>query len=257
MNEWSERTLHLVEEEDYLDKLQEIYPHEEGARDVDQLVLDAIRDSFQRQDEKRLLDQLLNLEKFPYKDSYVGFLRKDRAAIERNPQTVQRICNRLYAMGIDGVINGATQPKEANTRRGNQFSNWTRNKFLWSGLAEFRNSKHGIVMLDATELDARNFCNTELGIGISKRPDMVAKSGHHCIIGEAKFLSSTGGNQGRAFDDGIALATNTSGRAFKVFVLDGVHWIEKGSEQHKRIKFGNAAIFSILLLQDYLNSIPQ
>ena len=30
MNKWSERTLHLVREHDYLDRLQEIYPHEEG-----------------------------------------------------------------------------------------------------------------------------------------------------------------------------------------------------------------------------------
>jgi len=35
MNEWSRRTLHLVETQDYLDKLQEIYPNEEGERDVE------------------------------------------------------------------------------------------------------------------------------------------------------------------------------------------------------------------------------
>lgn len=45
--------------------------------------------------------------------------------------------------------------------------------------------------------------------------------------------------------------------AYKVFILDGIHWIERGSEQHRRIKYGSAAIFSVLLLHDYLKSIPQ
>ena len=112
-------------------------------------------------------------------------------------------------------------------------------------------------MLDATELEARNFCNTEMGIGISKRPDMVAKSGRRYVVGEAKFLSSTGGNQGRAFDDGMGLAMNSSGSAFKVFILDGIHWIESGSEQHKRIEHSTAAVFSALLLREFLDAVHQ
>jgi len=255
MNEWAKRTLQLVMEQDYLDKLQKVYPHEEGERDVAQSTLDSIRQSFEKRNEKVLLNQLLSLEKFPYKDSYIGFLRKDRTAIERNPETVKRICDRLYAMGIEGIISGITQSKEANTRRGNQFSDWAKSHFTWVGLDEFKKSTQGIIMLNATELEARNFCNTVMGIGISKRPDMVAKAGHHYIVGEAKFLSSTGGNQGRAFDDGMGLATNSSGNAHKVFLLDGIHWIERGSDQYKRIEYGTAAVFSVLLLHDYLKSI--
>jgi len=247
----------LVNNQDYLDRLQQVYPHEEGERDIDQNTLDSIRQSFEERDNIALLNKLLNLDKFPYKDSYVAFLRKDRTAIERNPRTVHRICDRLYAMGIDDVIEGATRPKEANTRRGNQFRAWARRNFDWVDMRRFQFSQAGVVMLDATELEARNFCNTVMGVGISKRPDIVAKSGRRYIIGEAKFLSSTGGNQGRAFDDGMLLANNSSGNAFKVFVLDGIHWIEAGSEQHHRIEYGTAAIFSVLLLQEFLDNVPQ
>lgn len=255
MNEWSRRTLDLVNNQDYLDRLQDIYPHEEGERDIDQNILDAIRQSFAEHDDTMLLHKLLNLDKFPYKDSYVAFLRKDRTAIERNPQTVRRICARLYAMGIDNVIEGVTQPKEANTRRGNQFRDWAKSNFQWVDIHSFQLSQEGITMLDATELEARNFCNTVMGVGISKRPDIVAKSGRRYVIGEAKFLSSTGGNQGRAFDDGMLLATNSSGNAFKVFVLDGIHWIETGADQHHRIEYGTSAVFSALLLQEFLDSV--
>jgi hypothetical protein len=257
MNEWSKRTLHLVDEEDYLDRLQQAYPHEEGERDISQKVLSSIRQSFVQRDDLALLDKLLNLKKFPYKDSYVAFLRKDRAAIDRNPQTVRRICGRLYDMGIDDLIEGVKQPKEANARRGNQFRDWAKRNFKWVNVDEFRSSRQGIVMLDATEAEARDFCNTEMGVGISKRPDIVVKSGRRYVIGEAKFLSATGGNQGRGFDDGMKLANNTSGNAFKIFVLDGIHWIERGSSQYKMIEYGTAAIFSVLLLHDFLNNVPQ
>lgn len=255
MNEWSTRTLDLVNNQNYLDKLQEVYPHEEGERDVDPDALDAIRQSFADGDDSALLDQLLNLEKFPYKDSYIAFLRSDRGAIERNPQTVQRISDYLYEMGIEGVIAGVIQPKEANTRRGNQFRSWARDNFNWVSLLEFQASRQGIVMLNATELEARNFCNTVMGVGISKRPDIVAKSGRRYTIGEAKFLSDIGGNQRNSFRDGMSLATNTSGDAFKIFVLDGVHWISTGSGQFREIEYGTAAVFSALLLQDFLESI--
>lgn len=257
MNEWSQRTLHLVTSQDYLDKLQQIYPHREGERDVAVNALDSIRQSFEDRDEIALLNKLLDLEKFPYKDSYVGFLRRDRTAIARNPQTVRRICEKLYEMGIGSIISGVTQSKEANRRRGNQFSAWIRREFEFVDVSQFQSSANGIKMLDATERVARNFCNTVMGVGISKRPDMVAKAGRRYVIGEAKFLSSTGGNQGRAFDDGMGLATNPSGSAYKVFILDGIHWIERGSEQFQRIEYSTSPVFSVLLLREFLLSISQ
>lgn len=255
MNEWSEKTLKLVTSENYLDRLQEIYPHEDAERDVHPTILESIRESFVSKDNAGLLDKLLNLDRFPYKDSYVGFLRKDRTAIQRNPETVTRICDRLYSMGVEGVIQGATSPKEANTRRGNQFRDWLKSKFSVVDMDAFRSSKTGIVALGGSELEGRNFCNTDMGVGISKRPDLVAKTAGKYVVGEAKFLSSAGGNQGRAFDDGITVSNNSSGIALKVFILDGIHWIETGSEQFKKIQYGSTPILSALLLEEYLKSV--
>lgn len=255
MNEWARRTLQLVKEENYLDRLQEIYPHEQGERSFDSSIERRIRRNFQSRKYLSLLNQLLDLEKFPYKDSYVAFLRKDRGSLKRNPRTVERISSTLYEMGIDKIIAGVSQPKEANTRRGQQFKNWAKQNFRWATIEEFKRSTKGILMLDASERQARDFCNKVMGVGISKRPDMVAKTSPKYVIGEAKFLSSSGGNQGRAFDDGMNLANNTSGSAYKVFVLDGIHWIETGSNEYKRIEYGNAAVFSALLLGDFLKSI--
>lgn len=94
-----------------------------------------------------------------------------------------------------------------------------------------------------------------MGVGISKRPDLVAKSGKNHVIGEAKFLSQTGGSQDRGFDDGMALAKKPDGRAYKVFIMDGVYWIETGNAKYKQIEYGSAAVFSVLLLKKYLRSL--
>ena len=251
-NNWSKKTLELVTAKNYLDQLQVVYPHEDGERNVPERILDSIRSAFGKKDLKQLLNQLLDLEKFPYKDSYVGFLRKDREAIDRNPSTVKRICGRLYDMGIENVISGVTQPKEANMRRGNQFTEWVKENFNLIGIEDFVKSNKGITILGATEKEALDFCNKTLRVGISKRPDIVAKAGSKYVIGEAKFLSSSGGNQGRAFDDGIKLAANADGGAYKVFILDGIHWIETGSDQFSRISHSTANIFSTLLLKEFL-----
>ncbi len=255
MNDWSKKTLNLVTTKNYLDKLQEIYPHEEGTRDIDSGAFDAIKTAFAAKDNVSLLNHTLSLQKFPYKDSYVGFLRKDRDAINRNPLTVKRICSRLYATGLDKIIEGATEAKEANRRRGNKFAEWTKKTFRLVDIDEFKRSSSGIILLDASELEAIDFCNREMGVGISKRPDLVAKVGRDYVIGEAKFLSESGGSQDRGFDDGMALAKNPSGKAFKVFIMDGVYWIETGNARYKQIEYGSAAVFSALLLKKYLKSL--
>ena len=254
-NPWSIRSVELVTTQNYLDQLQEIYPQSEGERNTAADVLDRIRESFEARDDNALINRLLDLEKFPTKDSYVGFLRRDRGSIERNPETVDRICNQLYEIGIENVIGGIMQPMEGNRRRGNQFSQWVRDNFDVVGENEFQRSTEGVVVLGATEREALDFCNRVCRVGIAKRPDLVAKAGRTYVIGEAKFLSIHGGSQGRAFEDGITLASNASGNAVKVFLLDGIHWIETGSAQYNRIDNSTANIFSSLLLEDFLNGL--
>jgi hypothetical protein len=78
VNIWSQITLQLVLEKDYLDQLQRIYKHEEGERDITQATIDSITNAFNDADADELLAQLLGLEKFPYKDCYVSFLRRDK-----------------------------------------------------------------------------------------------------------------------------------------------------------------------------------
>lgn len=255
MNEWAKKTIKLAKTQDYLDCLYEIYPNDPVSRQIDFAVLDSIEESFKKRDCVSLLNRLLDLDKFPFKDSYISFLRSDRTAIKRNPKTVERICNILFDMGFDKVKDGIIEPKEANTRRGPQFTNWLKSRFNHVDLDSFINSKNDFIFLEDNEKKILDFCNTELGLGLSKRPDFVAKSKIKYIVGEAKFLSSLGGNQGRGFDDAIKLAANPSGRAYKIALIDGVVWIAAGSQEYKRIEHTNFYVFSALLLEGFLKKL--
>ncbi|MBN2288674.1 MAG: hypothetical protein JXQ83_05030 [Candidatus Glassbacteria bacterium] len=66
MNEWSTRTLEIVRNENYLDRLQHLYPNVEGGlRILDNQTKEMLRESFDRHDCSSLLNTLLDLEKFP------------------------------------------------------------------------------------------------------------------------------------------------------------------------------------------------
>jgi len=129
MNIWAEKTARLAQTQDYLDRLQEIYPVIPGARQVPEKVLAEIRKAFDSGDRLGLLDILLDQEKFPYEESYKKFLKDDRSAIKRNPKTVERICNYLFELGREGIIAGVTAPKAPNQTRGNQFRKWAGENF--------------------------------------------------------------------------------------------------------------------------------
>lgn len=254
MDAWARKTARLAQTGNYLDRLQEIYPVVPKARVVPERAIQEIEGAFKKRDRVSLLKVLLRLERFPYDESYAKYLRADPNAITRNPRTVERICGILFEMGLEKVITGVTAPKEANTRRGTEFKRWAKENFKFVAPRAFKDSKSGVVFLNAPDTELRNFANSVLGAGLSKRPDFVAKARRKFVIGEAKFLSNAGGNQGRAFTDAMEVAAHPTGTAVKVAVLDGIVWIE-GSSFYRRIEASSVHIFSALLLRDFLHSL--
>jgi len=126
--------------------------------------------------------------------------------------------------------------------------------FSFAEVERFKSSRAGILFLDAPEEILRNYANAELGAGLSKRPDFVAKVGRRYVIGEAKFLSDEGGNQRAGFRDAMSVAGQLSGKAAKVAVLDGVVWL-KHTSYYKQLEQSSVYVFSALLLKDFLHSL--
>ncbi len=255
MNTWARKTAELAQKGDYLDRIYTVYPSEPKPRSVSPKILEEITAAYKKGNRVMLLNTLLDQERFPFDDSYVAFLRADRQAIGRNPETMGRLCKTLFKMGLPKILKGVKAPIVANRRRGAQFKQWAQSHFKYVKSGKFEVSKSGIVFLHASDKDLRDYANARFGAGLKKRPDFVAKVGNKFIVGEAKFLSETGGEQGGGFEDAVTVAAHPASGAVKVSVLDGIVWLEKGSGFYQFIENSSLNIFSALLLKEFLASL--
>jgi hypothetical protein len=97
MNHFTQLSIDYANQRSYLDDLFHVYPTiPEGIREIDSEKWGKVATAFEKQDNELLIAELLKLKLFPIKDSYIGFLRLDKHAIQRNPATIDRICGSLY-----------------------------------------------------------------------------------------------------------------------------------------------------------------
>ena len=199
MNYWTEQSIEFAQQRNYLDELFKVYPlspnmRRELSREQEQ----SLREAYDAHDNVKLIDTLLSAELFPLKDSYVPFLRYDRTAIARNPQTVNRIAGTLYQMGIDAVIEKCTAPKETNRQMGPLFKRWVASNVIGVPVVndpeEFLRRDDNCI-LNASDNIMYKFAAEFLGFRRNKGIDFLAKFGGKYISGEAKFLTDFGGHQ--------------------------------------------------------------
>lgn len=115
MNYWTELSVEFANKRNYLDELYKVYPiFPNLRRDIPNDCYQAIQNHFSNRNNTELIKELLKLDLFPVKDSYIPYLRKDKSAIDRNPNTINRIAGNLYSMGLDMIFDKYTEPKETN-----------------------------------------------------------------------------------------------------------------------------------------------
>jgi hypothetical protein len=128
MGHWTDLSIEFANQRNYLDELFKIYPTiPDGIRDIDEDRWKDVEDSFNAHDNISLITHLLYLELFPIKDSYVAYLKRDPNSIQRNPNTINRLCGRLYEMGLDKIFEKCSEPKETNRQIGPLFKRWLSN----------------------------------------------------------------------------------------------------------------------------------
>ena len=241
----------------YLDDLFQVYPTiPEGIREIDEAVWSKVESAFRKQRNEELLRELLKLDLFPIKDSYIAFLKRDGTSIERNPRTVNRICGRLYELGLDKLYERCSEPKETNRQIGPMFRNWLRKKSLGITpvvLELFLADKKDAI-LDGSDQLMTNFARQELNYTHDKGLDFVARFNGQYVIGEAKFLTDFGGHQNAQFNDAISTITTRGMKAVTVAVLDGVLYIKGKNKMYKQITetYNQHNIMSVLVLRDFL-----
>ena len=170
MNFWTERSINLANNSNYLDELFKVYPISKNfPRNMSSEDIDKISSFFEKdvstidEDNQIFLETLINMVKkssgkreksdallFPLKDSYVPYLKQDPSAIRRNPRTTNRLIGEIRELGMDGIITNMTLPKESNRQMGPSFNNWlNKNNAMGAKLVsdeeEFLNSREDMV----------------------------------------------------------------------------------------------------------------
>ena len=258
MNYWTKLSIEFANQRNYLDELFSVYPTiPEGIREIDQSLWQQVEQSFQAKNNIDLLNVLLKMDLFPIKDSYTAYLKRDNTSISRNPNTVDRLCGRLYEMGLDKIFEKCSEPKETNRQIGPLFKHWLNSGVLGImpiALDEFIDSKDNAI-LDASDAQMMEFAKQNLGYKHDKGLDFVARFNGKYVIGEAKFLTDFGGHQNAQFSDAMT-TVKTKVNATTVAILDGVPYIESSNKMCKSVRNQNKHnIMSSLVLREFLYSL--
>ena len=262
MNHFTELSIEYATQKSYLDDLFQVYPTiPEGIRDIDKDLFSKVEKSFHDQDNTLLLSTLLKFDLFPIKDSYIAYLKRDKDSIHRNPKTVNRICGRLYEMGLDKIFEKCSEPKETNRQIGPMFKRWISSKSL--GILPMRpnlffNTNEDAI-LDASDKEMMDISKQKFNYNRNKGLDFVARFNGNHIIGEAKFLSDFGGHQNAQFSDAISTIETPNVNAIKVAILDGVLYIKGNNKMYTDITttYKDYNIMSALVLREFLYQLPK
>ena len=208
MNLWTQKSIKLAMQSDYLDQLYRIYPMSVNLRrELTHEAQNDIRTHLNNKDGEKLLSVLLKQEIFPIKDSYVAYLKRDKTAINRNPATVSRLSGILIEMGFDKILDKTTVPKETNRQIGPMFKNWISSGTLGVPTTDNSNdflSYNGNIVFNASDRSMQDFAKKFLGYQHNKGLDFIGKFNNTFILGEAKFLTDFGGHQNAQFNDALA-----------------------------------------------------
>ena len=257
MNKWTELSIEYANQRSYLDDLFQVYPTiPDGIREINNEIWNNVEEAFMKKDNYLLIQELLKLDLFPIKDSYIAYLKRDISAIERNPKTINRICGRIYEMGLDKLFERCSEPKETNRQIGPMFRDWLRKKSLGIMPVNFDEftANDNDAILDGSDQFMMLFAKHELNYNHPKGLDFVARFNGKYVVGEAKFLTDFGGHQNAQFNDAIATIEAENVKATKIAILDGVLYIKGNNKMHKDITetYSNYNIMSSLVLREFL-----
>ena len=260
MNPWTKKSIEIANQQNYLDRLLEVYPmNPEGPRDLDPNKWSEVEKYFSDRNLPELVETLLSFELFPIKDSYIAYLKRDKGAIARNGETINRLGKSLMAMGLPKIKEKCAEPKETNRQIGPMFRNWINRGALnvdsTSDIERFKSTKANLL-LDLGDEGLMNFANKNLNYNGEKGLDLIAKFGSEFVVAEAKFLTDFGGHQNAQFNDAITLVKNKQVKATKIAILDGVPYIEGSNKMSLAVRSNSDYnIMSVLVLKDFLHQL--
>lgn len=245
-----------------MDNLLEVYPLETAVPvHLDTRLKRRIISAHQGRRTLELINIIKGETKFPYDEPLAFLIKEIQNCLEANPRQINRIANTLYAMTADELVIRLESAPKLNTQMGPMFTNWLRTKFQLLNVEDFQKSTEGIFILSASEEEGKTFVNELLNQDLRKRPDLVAKVNEIYIVGVAKWIGRSGGNQNNQVRDVLDFCRNQRGNTIRVGIIDGFPWATRrinGSIINDKVNVLVQEfpydIVSALLLEDYLKS---
>ena len=230
-----DKSFSLASNKGYLDELYRVYPFDMPQKRIvnNWNTILSLYNSEPKED-ILLLRELLKLKKFPIDNSYIAFLRKDEQAIYKNPVIVSKILEAIHSYSIDELKTFCEEPKKASRQLGQSFTNWLYSLTTVKSLnkEDFNNYKgKEAIILQLPDNLKEVYLQDMLGYNIKeydiKIPDLIAKKGNTFFIGEAKFITNTGGSQDNQIHKSINVARVKHSRVVGISILDGYIWLQK------------------------------
>lgn len=259
MNLFLKQSIEYAQQRSYLDDLYHVYPTINNAlRDIDEDLWSSIEKAYNDHDNIALITNMLKLDLFPIKSSYVAFLKHDHKAIFRNPKTINRLATDIRQMSLGELYNKCSQPKEANRQIGPMFKHWVTHTewgFPLLSYDKFCSTETDAICV-GSDKEMQNFAFERLNYKHDKGLDFLARINKHYVIGEAKFLTDYGGHQMTQFNDAISTVESRV-NAIRVAILDGVLYIKGNNKMYNGITdiYSEDNIMSALLLRDFLYTL--
>lgn len=261
MTNWIQKSIEIANAKGYLDKLQAVYPiNSNDLRTIPEETLKEIKEALESHSNPSLIKVLLDLEKFPIDDPYIGTLRAESEQIIKNPETANRIGKTLQAIGYKDLVSLAQSPKAHSRQMGSSFRNWLRSQeYEFRGTTDFlEKSESGLCFLDGNDVRLKEYANKKLGfeLGDTKKGiDFVFRKGRKFCIGEAKFITTYGGTQTNQLDVALEVAELNQNEkdVYSAAVLDGVVWFN-GAYLEKIQKREKLNIMTSLIFKEFVES---
>lgn len=256
MNSWTKKSLKLAYELGYLDRLLDIYPIKSNPRrNMPQQLWNKIVKAYDEKNSEELI-RLLNKGiktyklKFPVECYYTSSLRNEARWMDLNPITVKKLSKLVLDQDIDVIFDRCTAPKKVSRQAGPMFDNWFQ--------AKFHKDKE-IRILGSNDNERKKNAIKYINYNSNKGLDVFININEIYILGEAKFITDSGGTQTNQFKSALEII-NTFDRnenVIPIAIVDGHCWRKSADFFYKSIinSEENQIIISALLLEDFFNKV--
>ncbi|MEM4936336.1 MAG: hypothetical protein QW780_04955 [Sulfolobales archaeon] len=288
VNKYTQKSIELAQSGNYLDRIIEVYPAKlPPERPLPADIMESIQELYEQGKYRDIVLLLLNLEDhpFPVEHPYASLLRhlrqEDRLEIlDKNPRLLEELVSVIRELGVEGIIRGVKRPKDINRMLGYAFKSWIKKKFATGPFKVVNNpyklstcDRYSICLYVDSDKKISEFAVKKLLL-IERddvtdhyrrifRRDILVRVRNNYVIGEARFLSTPGGSQGRDLQNILEFIemsekvnTKDNIKLYGIAIVDGIVWFYKEyRDAIIKVAKGNRIVLSALLLKDFLLDI--